>query len=147
MHMKVFFKMHNLMASLAKSLHFALVEKCDMSFPQFMFLTSVQNHPDKSQRMLASFRKMTPAAISKQVDSLIDKGWVVKKIKKGKRLEYALSLSSVGKKKLKQAEKILEKHYKKILGDRVDKETLIVEKKIDDWLKLLNTEEKDICSI
>jgi DNA-binding MarR family transcriptional regulator len=135
------------MAALAKTLHFALMEKCDMSFPQFMFLTSVQNHPDKSQRMLASFRKMTPAAISKQVDSLIDKGWVIKKVKKGKRLEYSLSLSPIGKKELKKAEKVLEAHYKKILGNKVDKETMIAEKKIDDWLRLLNTEEKEICSI
>ncbi|MFZ2038963.1 MAG: MarR family transcriptional regulator [Minisyncoccia bacterium] len=134
--MKVFYKIHQFMLALERSLQRELAQNCpQVTFSQFMFLLVIQKHPESSQKIIADARQLTPAAISRQIEILIKKGWVVREKTSYSKREYILSLTPQGKKLLEQAKKVLDKQRNRIFEDVDYKELDQVEKIIDKWLK------------
>lgn len=134
--MKVFYKIHQFMLALERSLQRELTQNCpQVTFSQFMFLLVIQKHPESSQKIIADARQLTPAAISRQIEILIKKGWVVREKTSYSKREYILSLTPQGKKLLEQAKKVLDKQRNRIFEDVDYKELDQVEKIIDKWLK------------
>jgi len=124
------------MFALERSFQRELARKCpDITFSQFMFLMAIQKKPESSQKIVADARQLTPAAISRQIDFLIKKGWVMRKKTNHSKREYTLSLTESGLKTLNKANNIIEQKKDRIFEKISDREFEQVGKVIDEWLE------------
>lgn len=79
-----------------------------LSFAQFMILASVHLKPGLSQKMIATARQTTEAAVSRHIASLIQKRFLVSTISKKDRKVHELNLTVLGKKRFSVDSKVAE---------------------------------------
>lgn len=143
--MKVFYKIHQFTLSFERSVQRELQKECpEITFSQLMFLMAIDKFPNSSQRIIAETRQLTPAAISKQINLLMSKGWISRKDRIGSKREYILTLSTKGGKILSSAKKVLFAHRKRVFKEGCKRDLETIEAIIDKWFILLNNDDKNI---
>ena len=85
-----------------------------MTFSQFKILIAINHKKDASQRDIADFWDMTEAAVSRQIEILMNKKLVARRENKENRREHLLNLTQSGLKSLDKATKLLDQEYGKI---------------------------------
>ena len=98
-------------------------EDLSITLPQFMVLIAINNNPKGTQAVLAEFRKITPAGISKQINILIKKKLIARKNNKDDKREHSIILTPKGKKIYEEGMKIFRKHQENIFKD-ISKESV-----------------------
>lgn len=121
--METIFKLKQFMFSFFHVVDKSFQEDLSIALPQFMVLIAINNNPKGTQAVLAEFRKITPAGISKQINILIKKKLITKKNNKDDKREHSIILTSKGKKMYEDGMKIFRKHQKNIFKD-ISKESV-----------------------
>jgi DNA-binding MarR family transcriptional regulator len=112
--MSTIHKLHRFLFSFARTAEKSLQEKLGITFPQFMILLAIKNNPHCTQATVAAWRKLTPAAISQHVNTLIAKKLIVKKNNSKDRREHSIVLTPKGLAIFKKALVIYENAQKNI---------------------------------
>jgi DNA-binding MarR family transcriptional regulator len=104
------YKMHRLTNSLDQAFDKALREHADITLSQFTLLLSVQHFGTTTNRAIATFLDISPAAVSRQVDIATKNGWVNLVQKDSDRRTQELRLTAAGRDKIQSGTDQLEKH-------------------------------------
>lgn len=96
-------KMHKFMFLASKSLDRLLNDDLNIGFSQCMILMFVDHHPRVSQRDISDFRDITPAAVSRHVETLVTKGYMFQQENVQNKREYILEVSDQGRELLDEA--------------------------------------------
>lgn len=70
------------------------------SFAQFLALMAIQCCPDASQKSIVDFMALTPAAVSRIVDSLVERSLIVREEDPQNRRAHRIRLTDAGEKAL-----------------------------------------------
>ena len=128
--MNTIFKLKNFLFSFFRVIDRSFQEELDIALPQFMVLVAINNNPMGTQAVLAEFRKITPAGISKQINILLKKKLIERKNNKSDKREHSIILTLKGKKIFESGIKIFQKHQEKVFKN-IPKESV---KKMNDTL-------------
>ena len=121
--METIFKLKQFMFSFFHVVDKSFQEDLSITLPQFMVLIAINNNPKGTQAVLAEFRKITPAGISKQINILIKKKLIARKNNKDDKREHSIILTPKGKKIYEEGMKIFRKHQENIFKD-ISKESV-----------------------
>jgi len=78
-------------------------------------LMAIRYGPDASQVEIAEALRVSPAAVSRQIKKLVEKKYIIQKIKKESRRESEISLTNLGIETEKKVQKYLEMTLTNIL--------------------------------
>ena len=121
------YNLHKLVFLLDKIADKALHEKIDITVSQFRILMAI-DHDTVSQCDIAHYWDMTEAAVSRQIDMLVELKLVRRKEDKENRRKNALYLSENGREKLAQSSFTLDKTYNEIYkAIDINEQTILVE--------------------
>jgi DNA-binding MarR family transcriptional regulator len=133
------FKLHQVAWGLGKLADKAMQEELKWGFSQFMILAVLKFHPHCSQRTIAEERHLTEAAISRQVEGLMEKGWVVRQENPKNRREHMLELTFEGKEALKQGIAVMKKEIDKVFSVLQNEEKSVINTALDKLIKVIYT--------
>jgi DNA-binding MarR family transcriptional regulator len=111
------FKIHALSQLMDKGAEQVLQEKMGISYSHFLILLILKNYGPSSQKEVANMLAVTPAAISRQIDALIEANLLRRQSRNGSRREYELSLTAKGEEKVVTSRQILVKRFDVLLQD------------------------------
>ena len=94
--MKLVHRMHQLMFMLSRDADTALQQNLSITYMQMMIIMISKTCPGISQRQITEKLQVTPGAISRQVDALHKKGWLIRETNKLNRREHNLTLTKQG---------------------------------------------------
>jgi DNA-binding MarR family transcriptional regulator len=80
----------------------------ELTYSQFQIMNTVFQLQKTSQVNVADMLQLTQAAISKQLGSLVSKGFLIKKVRKNNKREHMLKLTKFGQETLLKAQKYME---------------------------------------
>ncbi len=115
-HKEITFKLHKLNFLLNRLADQALTSKTDLTLSQFFMLKAIEQAPQSSQCTVARFLDLTEAAISRQVDLLIDKKLLERTPNPASRREHLLGIAKPGQKELARAKKVLTQAFSEFYG-------------------------------
>src|SRR3989344_4117478 len=107
------YSLHKLVFLMDKLADRVLRDKLGLTFSQFKILMAI-DHRDACQKDVAKFWDMTEAAVSRQVDLLLQKKLIVKTENSGNRRQFLLKLTGVGDKLLTKSFKLVDDKYDEI---------------------------------
>jgi len=136
-------KIHKFMFLASKSIDKILDEVLNIGFSQSMILMYINTHPKTSQRDISSNRNITPAAVSRHIDILIQKEYIQLKENKLNRREHILEISPKGEDVLYQIINIVNDQLDIICHDLDKKEIAEVDKIFTKLL--ISFDDKDVC--
>lgn len=110
---EITYKLHKLIFLMDKRADKTLQEKLDLTFSQFRILIAI-DHQTVCQKDIANYWDMTEAAVSRQVDIMVEAGLIDKEENEENRRRFLLKLSDKGKKNLKDATELIDSAYEKI---------------------------------
>lgn len=99
---------HRLVLAMDKRADALLRKQFEISFIQFMIISTLYQNPRVTQRFLVQNINMTPGAISRQVDVLVSKRLITRTQNKLNRREHQLKVTKNGNVIVKDARKLLE---------------------------------------
>ncbi len=76
-----------------------LTESMGGTFSQFLVLMATAQCPGLSQQKISAFLDLTPAAVSRQVDSLVEEGLLERKQDPSSRRSHVVNLTAKGEKR------------------------------------------------
>ncbi len=88
----------------------ALRQHGDLTFSQLSLLMGVRRHGRLSQLAIAKFHGVTPAAVSRRVQDLVDRKFVHRTINQKNRREHILTLTKAGEQRLDRMMELLDQH-------------------------------------
>ena len=126
--------LHRLVFSMDKQAETILRQRLDLTFSQFRMLLAVQKGHIACQADVAEFFGLTPAAVSRQIDILIQKKLINRKANTMNRRQKVLQLTAAGNHIAKKAIHLLEAAFtgaydllsqdeRKIFSESLDKLT------------------------
>ena len=90
--------LHKAVFAMDRSVDRLLAERFDLTFSQFFILRVLEKRPGTTQRVIASARGLTEAAVSRSIDVLLSKKFVARKVNPTNRREHMLVLTKDGTK-------------------------------------------------
>ena len=69
------------------------------TFSHFLIMLAISQHPGLTQQNIAEFLHVTPAAVSRMIDTLVEMGCVKRIADPKSRRAHAISLTAAGKKR------------------------------------------------
>ena len=112
--MNTIFKLRNFLFSFGRIVDKALAKELSITLPQFAILTAISHKPSGTQAVFAEMRKISPAAVSKQIDLLLKNKLITRKNSKKDRREHSILITPKGKIILKKSMDIFERHQEKV---------------------------------
>lgn len=88
-----------------------LLKSKQATFSQFLLLSAIAQCPGFSQQKIATFLNVTPAAVSRQIDSLVAAGCVVRAEDPKSRRAHTVSLTAKGKKRRETMRSLLTRAF------------------------------------
>lgn len=110
----IIYSAHKAVFVMDKIANRTLQDNFNLTYSQFLVLVAINRNPDVSQRDIADFLDMTEAAVSRQIDIIVDKKYAQRYENKKNRREYILSLTESGKNNLQKAFKILDDKFEDV---------------------------------
>jgi DNA-binding MarR family transcriptional regulator len=108
MHRNPILKIHKFVFLAEKALDRRLQHDVGLSFSQAMILVHVAHHPHISQRHVAYERDITPAAVSRHIEALVEAGLISRFDREQNKREHVLEVTLRGRGIVKTAEEVLE---------------------------------------
>jgi len=108
-----------------------LTEKEGGTFSQFLILMAIAQCSGLSQQKIADFLDLTPAAISRQIDSLVKAELIVRKQDPQSRRSHVVSLTPAGKSRFLAMKSTLLDSFKEMApasADELDAASEIIER-------------------
>ncbi len=90
-----------------------LAETLGGTFSQFMVLMAIAQCQGLSQQKIAAFLQLTPAAVSRQVDGLVEAKLIARKQDPHSRRSYVVSLTEAGEKRFGAMKTVLIEAFKR----------------------------------
>ncbi len=115
-----------------------LREKLNLTFSQFRILLAVRKLGAITQQQAARFHSLTPAAVSRQVEILKQRGLLAVKQNSQNRRMHFLSLTFGGKKQISSAVLLLDKLFSKMYLVLSPKEKQGLEKALNKLASTIN---------
>lgn len=103
-----------------------LQDEINLTHSQFRVLMAIE-HKTVCQRDIAEYWNMTDAAVSRQIESLINSKLIHKKENPENRRQHALVLTAKGKAKLEKGMQLIDKKYQEMYQTVPKKDQKIVE--------------------
>ena len=86
-----------------------LSKNIELSFSQFMLMMALQKRMTHlSQKKVVEFLKLSPGAVSRQIDNLHERGYISREVNEENRREHLISLTETGTKTMKKACDLME---------------------------------------
>ncbi|MBX4187791.1 MAG: MarR family transcriptional regulator [Candidatus Doudnabacteria bacterium] len=111
---EITFKIHKAVFLLDKMCDQILQDRLGLGFSQFLVLMTLAGMPKAPQKSVAKSLDQTQAAVSRQLDLLVDQGYVSRERNPDSRREYVLSLTKSGEKKFRQGLSEIDQRYDKL---------------------------------
>jgi DNA-binding MarR family transcriptional regulator len=111
---EVTFKLHKTAFLMDKLEDKLLQEHLHMTFSQFRVLIGIDHNSAVCQKDIANHWQMTEAAVSRQIDILIEKGLVSREPSEENKSKNILKLTEIGETQLKQAFEIIDGRYEEL---------------------------------
>lgn len=108
---EVVYLLHKLHSSLSRRGEAVLQDKFGLGMSQFLILMAADRAEHASQCKIARFLNVTEAAVSRQIDSLTEQGWLTKVTNPTNRREHVLQVTEQGLAQLDGARAALEGMY------------------------------------
>lgn len=108
MHRNPILKIHKFVFLAEKALDRRLQHDVGLSFSQCMILVHVAHNPHISQRHVAYERDITPAAVSRHIEALVEAGLISRFDREQNKREHVLEVTIRGRGIVKTAEEVLE---------------------------------------
>jgi DNA-binding MarR family transcriptional regulator len=102
------FLLHKLMFIMDKRADENLQACCDLSYSQFLILMMIVKCQLPTQKIVSNNLNLTEAAVSKQIETLHQKGFVQRTINSHNRRENILQLTNLGQEKFQKSWSVLE---------------------------------------
>ncbi len=115
-----------------------LQEDLHVSFAQFKMLMAIWHRGEISQKTIANFHGLSEAAVSRQIEQLVNEKLIIRRINESNRREHLLSLSAKGKTCVNRATKILDTHFNRLFN--------VLGRQKRKFTELLNTLLEHICA-
>lgn len=131
-------KIHKFIFLAEKALDRRLQSDIGLSFSQCMILVHVAHNPQISQRHVASERDITPAAVSRHIEALVESGLMSRFDKIHNKREHVLEVTLRGLGIVKSAEEILDEEIDALMHELSNDEVKKVEKLFDLLLMRFN---------
>ena len=128
--------LHRLVFFLDRVAESLLERHCGLTFSQFRMLMAIEKKGRVSQAEIAKFHGLTPAAVSRQIDILLEKKLIAKSKHSPTRREHVLQLTPAGQRQTADALAVLHDPFAKIFSSLSRAEQI---KFSDIVAKLLNT--------
>lgn len=124
---KVLEQLHGLTRAIDQRGDHILREKMDIGFSQFVILSTLFKQPDSSQVAVAACLNLTPPAISRQVEMMLQKGLIASRKNPSNRRQHVLSLTKLGQNTLKKAWQLLDEKFNDIMAvlDKPEQQNLV----------------------
>jgi MarR family multiple antibiotic resistance transcriptional regulator len=95
-HQNASLMLHKLNLGLVRKAEVELQRELAISYSQFLILAAAAHAKAASQCHVARFLNITEAAVSRQVETLVDKGWLLRTPNPANRREHILVLTPAG---------------------------------------------------
>lgn len=115
-------KIHKVSFLTSKSINKVLDEFLHIGFSQSMILMYIHKHPKVSQREISSNRNITPAAVSRHIEMLIQKDFIKQKENELNKREHILEISEKGEEILTDVVDTINNHLENLFNDLDDEE-------------------------
>lgn len=115
MHRNPILKIHKFVFLAEKALDRRLQHDVGLSFSQCMILVHVAHNPQISQRHVACERDITPAAVSRHIEALVEAGLISRFDREHNKREHVLEVTVYGKGVVKTAEEVLEEEIESLM--------------------------------
>jgi DNA-binding MarR family transcriptional regulator len=92
----------------------ALREQTAISYSQFFMLMALSHNANMPQRSIAEFLGLTPAAVSRQLDALVELGIITREENSKNRREHVITLTAQGESTMKKAHHVVDIHLNKL---------------------------------
>jgi DNA-binding MarR family transcriptional regulator len=100
----------------------ALFTKERANFSEFLMLNALEHCDDSSQQRIAEFLNLTPAAVSRRVDSLVTRKLAVRTEDPRSRRTNRIVLTKAGRAEIAKMQKVLAKGFKSQVAAVSDKD-------------------------
>ena len=94
--MRVAAKLHHAVFLLQKQADALLLQHHAISFMQAMILNIIKHHPDTTQHYIGQCTRFTPGAVSRQIEVLVEKGYVTRTTQTDNRRAQSIKLTQNG---------------------------------------------------
>lgn len=139
------YTLHKLSFLLDKLADRTLQDELDLSFSQLRILIAINRNSEVTQKKIACFWDMTQAAVSRQIELLIEKKLVAMHENVHNRRENHLSLTPSGEKILEDAHSLLDSKYEAIFKIVSPREREVFEDIVHRLLGELCENGRDFC--
>lgn len=136
-------KIHRFVFLMDKLMDRELKKAGGLSFAQFMILLSVHTKPGLSQKMIASARQTTEAAVSRHIASLIEKGFVTSTISSKDRKVHELTLTKKGEDRYRKDLQVAESTMNHVFSQIRESEAEKLAKSLDVLVETLRAQFPD----
>ncbi len=109
-------KLNRLASTLAKLADQVLVEAHDLTFSQYQVLATLRQHPSFSQSQIAEAMGVTPAVVTRQALTLVDKGLLTQVRSQVNRRQNIIELTAKGKTVTDEADEHLSREFRRPLS-------------------------------
>lgn len=113
---EVTYKIHKAVFLLNKLSDQILQDRLNLGLSQFLVMMVLAGQSKVPQKFVATQLDQTQAAVSRQIDILVDLGYVSRDTNPESRREYVLSLTKVGQKVHRQAFEAIDERFDKLFG-------------------------------
>ena len=104
------YKFHLLTNGLDKLFDEALRSHANIGLSHFLILLAVRQHKKMSSKDIATFLRVSPAAVSRQVDGACEAGWLALEASKTDARGQNIRLTKEGEKRVRRGLRALEAH-------------------------------------
>ena len=132
------YNLHKVVFLLDKIADEILEEKLGMTFSQFKILIAI-DHKTMSQREIADYWDMTEAAVSRQIELLLDKKLVELEENPDNRRQHVLKLSQAGREMYDKGFKVLDEKTEEVFVVLDEREREVMTDGIHKLLKVICT--------
>jgi DNA-binding MarR family transcriptional regulator len=113
---EITYKIHKAVFLLDKMTDQILQDQLGLGFSQFLVMMALAKQPRVPQKHVAKALDQTQAAVSRQIDILVDLGLVSRDMNPDSRREYVLSLTKRGEKKYREGLARVDERFDKLFN-------------------------------
>ncbi len=128
------FKLRSLVMSLDKAADEILSKNTKINYSEFLVMIVVDSFPGFTQRQVSEILNQTQSNLSRKIDILFKKGFLLRLENENNRREHILRLTHEGKKIVTKAYSLLNKSSEEVLGGLTDEERKILGLSLDKLL-------------
>ncbi|TAK89164.1 MarR family transcriptional regulator [Patescibacteria group bacterium] len=114
------FKLHQVVKLLHHQADVILQQELGISFSQYLVLKVTTQMEGPSQRDVAACLDITPAAISRHIDGLCERGLMHKEAQPDNRRQHSLRLTRVGVSKAESAQRLLSERFDNLMATQLN---------------------------